>query len=214
MNKSKGIGTLLKEYRKTKGLSAAKFARMYNFSQESVYKWEKGTVPSNPEEYQRLESILESGILKEPEPYLESRRQIKNGYAENAIPMYIGNTRAGTIDVYSDDPEMQTPVGHLPASVFPGCNHAEKIYGDSMYPLICNQAYVIGKVIDKKGIIWGEKYIIHTKYGQSMVKYVHPSDQGPAFIKIVSHNKTIPPQDINLDDITFVCRVHFIVNPS
>ena len=128
--------------------------------------------------------------------------------------MYFGNTRAGTIEVYSDDPEMNKPVGHLPASIFPGCNHGERVSGDSMYPLICNQAYVIGRVIDKKGIIWGEKYIIHTKYGQAMVKYIHPSEKGSDHIKIVSHSKQVPSQDLPLDEITFVCRVNYIVNPS
>ncbi len=161
-----------------------------------------------------LQKVPRETNLSEPEPdYLKQRRDHKNGTNEKAIPMYFGNTRAGTIQVYSDDPEMQVPVGHLPASIFPGCNHAEKISGDSMYPLICNQAFLIGKIIDKRGLIWGEKYIIHTQYGQSMVKYVHPSEK-EKHIKIVSHNKTIPPQDLPMDDITFVCRVHYIVNPS
>ncbi len=152
----------------------------------------------------------------EQRPYHEKRRDIKNSdnNSNSEIPVYFGNTRAGTIQVYSDDPDMQTPVGHLPSTLFPGCNHGEKVNGDSMYPLICNQAYVIGKIIDKKGFIWGEKYVIHTSYGQNIVKFVHPSEQGPAFIKIVSLNKKIPPQDIPMDEITFVCRVSFIVNPS
>jgi phage repressor protein C with HTH and peptisase S24 domain len=148
------------------------------------------------------------------EPYHKQRLAIKNGDKESDIPMYFGNTRAGTIEVYSDDPDVNKPVGHLPASIFPSCNHAEKVSGDSMYPLICNQAYVIGRVVDKKGIIYGEKYIIHTKYGQNVVKYIHPSDKGQDHIKIVSHNKQVPSQDLPLDDITFVCRVHYIVNPS
>jgi phage repressor protein C with HTH and peptisase S24 domain len=129
------------------------------------------------------------------------------------IPVFTGNTRAGTIEIYTDDPSQQTPIGHLSAKVFPGCNHAEKVNGDSMYPLICNQAYVVGKIIDKRGIIWGEKYIIHTIHGQSVVKFIHPSKEKDC-IKIVSHNKSIPEQDIPLNDISFCCRVHFIVNPS
>ena len=140
-------------------------------------------------------------------------RLIKKNSDKPDIPVFTGNTRAGTIEIYTDDPTQQTPIGHLSAKVFPGCNHAEKVNGDSMYPLICNQAYVIGKIIDKKGIIWGEKYIIHTIHGQSVVKFIHPSKTENC-IKIVSHNKSIPEQDIPIDDISFCCRVHFIVNPS
>lgn len=203
----------IKQIRTQLGFTQIEFAEKTGIPRDRIAKWEQGKGSPKHEDAEKIKLLLSQEQLPKAN-YIEQRRKIKNTLHEDAIPMYIGNTRAGTIDVYSDDPEMQTPVGHLPASVFPGCNHAERIYGDSMYPLICNQAYVIGKIIDKKGIIWGEKYIIHSKYGQSMVKYVHPSELGPAFIKIVSHNKTIPSQDIDLDDITFVCRVHFIVNPS
>ena len=143
----------------------------------------------------------------------QEERQFKKIVGDPDIPVFTGNTRAGTIEIYTDDPSQQTPIGHLSAKVFPGCNHAEKVNGDSMYPLICNQAYVVGKIIDKRGIIWGEKYIIHTIHGQSVVKFIHPSKQKDC-IKIVSHNKSIPEQDIPMDDINFCCRVHFIVNPS
>lgn len=209
-------------------LSQQKVADIIGEKRSTYAEWENNTMPQ-ADILSKISSALNVPMAdllsdKPIEPpltvlneqtvdYLKERRDKKNGTKEIPIPMYFGNTRAGTIQVYSDDPEMQAPVGHLPASIFPGCNHAEKISGDSMYPLICNQAYLIGKVIDKRGIIWGEKYIIHTKYGQSMVKYVHPSTE-KQFIKIVSHNKTIPTQDLPLDDITFVCRVHFIVNPS
>lgn len=145
--------------------------------------------------------------------YLKRRRDEKNGVAKD-IPAFAGNTRAGNIEVYSDDPSMQTPIATLPAHLFPGCNHAEKVNGDSMYPLIVNQGWLIGKITDKMGIIWGEKYIIHTKYGSSVVKYIHPSTKGEQYIKIKSHNKSVPDQDIPKDDITFCCRVYFIINPS
>lgn len=146
--------------------------------------------------------------------YTDKRRNLKNSdVAKDDLPVFMGNTRAGTITIYSDDPSQQEPVGHLSSKIFPGCNHAEKINGDSMYPLAVNQGLAIGKVIDKKGIVWGEKYIIHTVHGQAVLKYVHPSIE-KGFIKIVSHNKKIPEQDIPLDDITFCVRVYFIVNPS
>jgi len=147
-----------------------------------------------------------------PIDYQKVRLDLKNG-EKNEIPVYSGNTRAGTIEIYMDDLTQQTPIGYLSAKVFPGCNHAEKVTGDSMYPLICNQAYVVGKIIDKKGIIWGEKYTIHTVHGQSVVKFIHPSNV-EGCIKIVSMNKSIPDQDILVDDISFCCRIYYIINPS
>jgi transcriptional regulator with XRE-family HTH domain len=225
---------IIKQAREEKGLTQMQVAESLGVGLRSYQFFEAGRFPKNKvAQVVQLESVLgidiydmvyggttnvsheAQNIVNEPDTYLEKRLKQKNGHSkENKIPMYFGNTRAGTIEVYSDDPEMNKPVGHLPASIFPGCNHGERVSGDSMYPLICNQAYVIGRVIDKKGIIWGEKYIVHTKYGQAMVKYIHPSEKGSDHIKIVSHSKQVPSQDIPLDEITFVCRVNYIVNPS
>ena len=154
----------------------------------------------------------ETLVQELPASYLQTRQRLKNASA-GEIPVFIGNTRAGTIEVYSDDPSQNKPVGHLPAEIFPGCNHAEKVSGDSMHPIVINQGYVIGKIIDKKGIIYGEKYIVHTRYGLSMVKYLQEGAKKGA-VKLVSYNKHIAPQEIAFDDIIFCCRIYFIVNPS
>lgn len=154
-------------------------------------------------------------LLEEPENPMQRHISKRMNLKKDAdIPAYNGNTRMGKIEVYSDDPKMQKPVGYLPAELFPGCNHSERVRGDSMYPLIVNQGWIVGKIVDKQGIIWGEKYVIHTVYGENIVKYVHPSTNGKEYLKIKSHNKIIPDQDIPIDDITFCARVHFIINPS
>ncbi|MFT3679809.1 MAG: helix-turn-helix transcriptional regulator [Ferruginibacter sp.] len=54
------IGQKIKDFRKVKRLSVKAFAEKYGFKQDSVYKWQKGTKPSDPEEYKKLESILEN----------------------------------------------------------------------------------------------------------------------------------------------------------
>lgn len=92
----------------------------------------------------------ETMVMEQSPTYLQTRAQIKNG-GKSGIPVFTGNTRAGTIEVYSDDPSVNEPVDHLPATMFPGCNHAERVSGDSMHPVLINQGYAIGKIIDKKG---------------------------------------------------------------
>lgn len=225
------FGAEIKRLRTKNKISAQSLSNMLGISAVRLRKWEERDTNPRYEEakiieeyfgikigdFKNLDSLpnvqkvtRETGKIPDS-THQEKLLAIKNG--EKRIPAYSGNTQAGIITVYSDDPSMQEPVGSLPASMFPGCNHAEKINGDSMYPLIVNQGWCIGKIIDKRGIIWGEKYIIHTKYGQNIVKYVQKSDKGEDHIKIVSHNKKIPDQDIPLDDITFCVRVYFIINP-
>lgn len=51
-------GNKLREKRKKLGLSAEKLASLLGVTQESLYKWEKGTQPSNPDHYLRLTKWL------------------------------------------------------------------------------------------------------------------------------------------------------------
>lgn len=210
---------------KKSGFSIPLIEKSTEVKASNLYKWLKGTNKPDLEQLLKVDKWLDEIDLnpksEKPKPdmlqenqlnYLKERLSKKNG-DKAEFPVYYGNTRAGIIQVYSDEPEMQEPVASLPARLFPGCNHAEKVTGDSMYPLIINQGLVIGKIIDKKGFMWGEKYGIHTKYGQSVIKYLHPSDK-QNHVKLVSHNKTVPAQDIPIDDITFCFRVYYIVNPS
>lgn len=153
-----------------------------------------------------------SVIPETPEPsYIQKRRQMK--IAEKLeLPVYVGNTRAGRIEVYSDDPEAQTPVAFLPASLFPSCNHAERVTGNSMYPRIVNQGYVVGKVVDKSGTLApGEIYGVHFN-GQAVVKYLHPQKDGNYLL--ISDNKEVPPFTVAVDEVTFLFRVYFILNPA
>lgn len=161
------------------------------------------------------ESSEISGTAQEPlSHYVEKRRDLKNGDSHKGVPVYFGNTRAGNIEVYSDDPAMQTPVGFLDPILFPGCNHAEKVSGDSMHPMIRNQAVVAGKVINKKGIIPGEKYGIHTKYGMNTVKFIQESEKGPEYLKLISYNESVKPFDIKFDEVSFIFWIKYIINPS
>lgn len=122
-------------------------------------------------------------------------------------------TKASFIDIYDD--EKDEPIGKLNSSVFPGCNHAERISGSSMYPMIFNQAMVVGERLqDARGISSGEIYVIHTNRGLRTCKYVHTIEKRPEEIKLVALNKNVPPQVIPVEDIILIMRVFFIINPS
>lgn len=215
---SKKIHPLVEELYKTLkrlDLGVPEFEQETGIPSDRVYKWKKQATVPKTNDYLVLEDWLSKkklDIVPRETGYISTRRALKNS-TNGDVPVYMGNTRAGTIEVYSDDPSVNEPVASLPSTLFPGCNHAEKVNGSSMYPLISNQGFVIGKTIDKKGIINGEIYIVHTKWGMSMVKYLHKAEQKD-HVKLVSYSKQVPPQEIPYDDITFVCRVYFIVNPS
>jgi phage repressor protein C with HTH and peptisase S24 domain len=213
------IGEQIEKKQKELNLSDTKMAEILEISSQRLGLYRRGQ--RNPKNDFFLkwkevfnEDLLETNVSHETQTYLEQRRNLKNSDNKPDIPGYVGNTKMGNFEAYADDPEMETPVGYFDSRLFPGCNHAEKVNGDSMYPLIVNQGWIIGKIIDKNGMISGEKYCLHLKNGQNITKYVHNLPHKKEYIKIVSHNKSVPDDVIARDQINLCIRVYFIINPS
>lgn len=138
---------------------------------------------------------------------------LKNGELGKEVPVYGGFTTLGNIEVIDDEGLKHRVIAQLPADVFPGCDYAEKAKGDSMYPLIMNQALLVGKTCPVEGIVYGEKYIIKTSSGKDTTKYVHPGSK-KGVINLKAYNKSVPDQEVLMSEIVFACRVHWIVNPT
>jgi phage repressor protein C with HTH and peptisase S24 domain len=213
------IGEQIEKKQKELNLSDTKMAEILEISSQRLGLYRRGQ--RNPKNDFLLkwkevfnEDLFETNVSCKTQTYLEQRRNLKNSDNKPDIPGYVGNTKMGNFEAYADDPEMETPVGYFDSRLFPGCNHAEKVNGDSMYPLIVNQGWIIGKVIDKNGMISGEKYCLHLKNGQNITKYVHNLPNKKEYIKIVSHNKSVPDDVIARDQINLCIRVYFIINPS
>lgn len=162
----------------------------------------------------RLKKYHIEKTTKEPvkETFQQQLLTKKNG-DEKKVPVYGGFTSLGNIEVLDDENVKHKVIAELPANVFPGCDYAEKATGDSMYPLIMNQALLVGKVCTVKGISFGEKYIIKTKDGLDTTKFIHPGSKHGKFV-LKAYNKSIPDQEIDIADIVFSCRVKWIINPT
>lgn len=144
--------------------------------------------------------------------FQEQLLEYKNG-AEKQVPVMGGFTTLGNITVYNDEGMKNKVIANLPAEVFPGCNWAEKATGDSMHPLIRNQALIVGKTCSVKGIIYGEIYTIKTLHGMDTTKYIHPGPNEKS-ITLKAYNKSIPDQVVDLVDVVFCSRVQWIINPT
>lgn len=66
------LGRKIRDKRKAEKLSADELANKLKVSRDSLYKWEKGTKPSDPEDYLRLMNWLNSGVETVPEIENES----------------------------------------------------------------------------------------------------------------------------------------------
>lgn len=210
------------------GISSRKYAMDAGIDSSQYAKIEKGDLPITDNIMDKLVATYglnknyilhginvpqETTTVEDNPNYLKKRLALKNGEEKTKVPVYGGYTTLGNIEVIDDANVKHRVVAELPTDVFPGCDYAEKAKGDSMYPLIMNQALLVGKRCPVDGIAYGEKYIIKTRKGLDTTKFVHPGSTEKK-IKLKAYNKSIPDQEINIEDVVFVCRVHWIVNPT
>lgn len=185
------LHTDLKAFRKAQSLTVLEFAARYGFKSANVYKWEKGTKPTNYDDLQKLESILTGGALTPPP---------SGGWP--GIPVYEASPITATnTEVYHDE-RIDKPDFYLNVPALRDCNYAARARGDSMHPKISNGDIVIGKeLMDASVILFGEIYIIHTRNGIETVKYIHPCDDDSDCLELVPLNSSARKTRIKKTDI-------------
>ena len=99
---------------------------------------------------------------------------------------------------FLDDPNESYDDIILPG--FSECKYAINAYGDSMHPVIKSGQVVILMEWTESFIDWGRIYLVVTKSGYRIIKYLKPSDNADA-IRCESENKEYAPFDISKEDI-------------
>jgi phage repressor protein C with HTH and peptisase S24 domain len=83
---------------------------------------------------------------------------------------------------------------------FADCTDAVNIYGDSMYPVYKSGEIILIKPWKESFIDYGYCYLIVTKNGNRMVKYLRRSEHSDKVL-CVSENKQFDPFEIDRSDI-------------
>lgn len=120
---------------------------------------------------------------------------------EQLVPLFNLEAAAGLVQLFQND--QTTPIDYISIPNLPKCDGAIYVVGDSMYPLLKSGDIVMYKQVQDitNSIFWGEMYILHIDIDGdafTTVKYVHKSDVGPDYIKLVSQNQHHSPKDINI----------------
>lgn len=84
---------------------------------------------------------------------------------------------------------------------FRDCTDAVNLYGDSMSPLYKSGQIIILKQWSENFIDFGNVYLVVTKNGNRMVKYLRKSNEN-CKVLCVSENPTHDPFDIEINDIS------------
>ncbi len=105
---------------------------------------------------------------------------------------------AGGLTMFEDNPMSKCIEMSIPE--FGDCTDAVNLYGDSMFPLFKSGQIIILKEWVESFIDFGNVYLVITKSGNRMVKYLRKG-RDAAHVTCVSENPAFDPFEILIDDI-------------
>ena len=105
---------------------------------------------------------------------------------------------AGGLTMFDDNPMSKCIEMSIPE--FGDCTDAVNLYGDSMFPLFKSGQIIILKEWAESFIDFGNVYLVITKSGNRMVKYLRKGSDA-AHVLCVSENPAFDPFEILIDDI-------------
>lgn len=142
------------------------------------------------------------------EPVLSYRKTKDPIYELQRIPVYNLDATMGLVPVLNGDGiDEEKIIDYISLGMLPKCDGAITASGDSMYPLLKAGDIIAYKAIEvnRNNIFFGEMYLLSIYIDETTtmktIKFVHPSDLGDDFIRIVSHNQHHAPKDIQLSQI-------------
>lgn len=214
--------TRLKEYLDYKAITIAEFERMALWSNGSLGAQLKknGTVGLNKIENilsvfpnLNLEWLITGNGVREKSDQVTTINEPQEIYSlsterrhvSQLIPLFDVAATAGKVELY--DSNSNNIIDYLSIPNMPKCDGAMAVVGDSMYPLVKSGDLVLYKVVTDDlpySLLWGQMYLISVKNDGEylkMVKFVHKSDNGDQWIKLVSQNAHHAPLDVKLKNI-------------
>lgn len=153
--------------------------------------------------------VKEANVTAEP---IKIKRKTNDPVKESqSIPVFNLEATMGLIPVINGNGiDEEKIVDHIVIPNLPSCDGAITATGDSMYPILKAGDLVAFKKIDLdiRNIFFGEIYIlsilIDSTSTYKTIKYVHKSDKGPEYLKLVSQNQHWDPVDIHINQISAI----------
>lgn len=153
----------------------------------------KGSMKADPEK-----------VVKEPGNVYALKTD--NKVSEQSIPLYDLEASAGVVSLFNSKNGNNKPIDFITIPNLPKCDGAIYVTGDSMYPLLKSGDIIMYKEVETmiENIFFGEMYLVSINQDGDefvTVKWIHKSDKGGEFIKIVSQNNHHQSKDIHIKNI-------------
>jgi phage repressor protein C with HTH and peptisase S24 domain len=152
---------------------------------------------------------IDKNITAEP---IEINRKTKDPvYELQRVPLFNLEATMGLVPLVNGNGiDEEKVIDYISIPSMPSCDGAIYASGDSMYPLLKSGDMIAYKriAVERAQIFFGEMYIVAVKLDETStmktIKFVHQSELGDEYIKLVSHNQHHSPKDIRLSEIAAI----------
>ncbi|WP_205513024.1 LexA family transcriptional regulator [Longitalea arenae] len=208
------IGSRLRELRLRTNIKMPAVAAATGIAKETLYKWEKGTRPSNIAEYFKLKSYIDmtenkleiERLDQEDKKPATLKLPLKSG--KPAPPQTDGKAAAGTIAIADDEPQLI--VDRITAPFLGAAEGVVEVVGQSMEPTYVNGCrIVISRLKDYRNLHWGLNYYIIDTNWHGIVRRVYKADDENSLCLVADNPDQLkyPPIEISLDQIEAIFKV-------
>lgn len=204
----------LKAFRERTKIKMPAIALLTGIAKETLYKWEKGTKPSDINDYFRLKAYLDEKENKLTEEQLELDNQrpatLRLPLNTNLLPtpQTDGKAASGTISFHNNEPELI--VDRINAPFLGPVDGVIEVTGESMKPTFGNGCRVgIIRLNNARILSWGLHYYIIDKNWQGIVRRVYQGHTGNNLVLVSDHpnQELFPPIYREWDEIEAVFKI-------
>jgi phage repressor protein C with HTH and peptisase S24 domain len=134
------------------------------------------------------------------------RLKTDNDIQHQSVPLYDIQASASVVALFRDN-NNEKPIDHITIPNLPKCDGAIYVSGDSMYPMLKSGDIIMYKKVGTalENMFWGEMYVVTLINDDGdefvMVKWLHKSELGQEYVKLVSENRHHQPKDFHIKNI-------------
>ncbi len=142
---------------------------------------------------------------------LSDRKTKDTIYDFQRVPLFNLEATMGLVPlVDGNGVDEEKIIDYITIPSMPSCDGAIYASGDSMYPLLKSGDMIAYKriAVERSQIFFGEMYVVAVNLDETStmktIKFVHQSELGDDYIKLVSHNQHHSPKDVKLSQIAAI----------
>ena len=219
------IGKRLKEFRKRKNIKMPAIAEATGISKENLYKWEKGTKPSDFDQFKVLIEYLDdmdnAPDQVNEDPKFNHTKKAKPSSTtfltgiflsqdEEPLLLYDSNAAPGNIIVINKQPILVA--SRIDAPVIGEVDGVIPVTGDSMEPRFRSGNWIaIKKLRFTKIINAGFFYFIVDKNHTGLIRRVRPSGETNSIILTAENGKDYPEITRKMDEILAIFSIEAVI---